>query len=63
MQPGQSVAQKVIITVLPRNAFKAIFWPVSVINVTSGDWLELLLSAAIKSNARASIKVVKTMSR
>jgi hypothetical protein len=41
MHDGQSVAQKVTITGLPCHSFNAIFWPVIVVNVTSGASLEI----------------------
>ena len=40
MQLGQSVAQKVTITGLPRNCFRVIFFPVIVVKVESGASLE-----------------------
>lgn len=43
MQEGQSVAQKVTITGLPRKSFSAIFWPVIVVKVTSGAEVMVLL--------------------
>lgn len=43
MQEGQSVAQKVTITGLPRKSFRAIFWPVMVVKVTSGAEVMVLL--------------------
>lgn len=50
MQDGQSVAQKVTITGLPRKSFSAIFWPVIVVNVTSGAEVMVLLQPIEMSN-------------
>lgn len=53
MQEGQSVAQNVTITGLPRKSFRAIFWPVMVVKVTSGAEVMVLLQPIKMSSNRS----------
>jgi hypothetical protein len=63
MQPGQSVAQNVTITGLPRKSFRAIFLPVIVVKVSSGAPVEKRFIEVIEKNARINKKDANKMYR
>lgn len=63
MQAGQSVAQNVTITGLPRKSFRAIFLPVIVVNFTSGILAENRLIAFIEMTASASVREANRTNR
>lgn len=63
MQPGQSVAQNVTITGLPRKFFRAIFLPVIVVKVSSGALVEKRFIEIIEKNVKINKKDANKMYR
>ena len=63
MQAGQSVAQNVTITGLPRKFFRVIFFPVMVVNVTSGALVEARFIVSIEMNTSAIDREANKMNR